>query len=308
MHTNTHACCLIDIQITFQSWIQTYLLCCEFAFCFSLCFIAYGPCELASWKNSIHVPHVEREREKTKEKITTTTATTNHQAVIVCTGDCQFLTSCFYWNFSICNYTWTFGTTCTLIIIIFSSSAFNRFFQPFKITVHLPPHTRSRTKHYKAKEKKTTNRDHTIIEYRVRTHTGAHLHVSKCVHMNTNTRAQSCLYRITPFKELWLTTRMGMGARVYACVVVYIFYTALKWKWIKAVNRCYCCCCCYVCIGCLSLFFFRSLFGLSLSNSFIWFDFFQRSPSLFFSGFHSFFFIYSHTQNTIHSLTWMQKK
>lgn len=123
--------------------------------------------------------------------------------------------------------------------------------------------------------------------------------------MNTNTRAQSRMYnvyRITPFKELWLNYVYGraivcFSSRVYACVVVYIFYTALKWKWIKAVHRCcYCCCCCvFVLAVYLSSFFNRYLVCLCLTLLF-GLIFFQRSLSLFFSEFHSSF--YSHTHKT----------
>lgn len=323
-HTNTHACCLIDIQITFQRWIHTYLLCCEFAFCFSLCFIVYGPCELASWKK-IQFTFLRERREKNWRKEKTTT-TTNHQAVIVCTGDCQFLTSCFYWNFSNCNYTWTFGTTCTLIIIIFFSS-FNRFFQPFKITVHLPPHT---TRLYKTlqscivkKEEEKKQQIATIPSLNIafaHKHTHTHRHafacIQMCTHEHKHTRAQSSIPIVSHHSQsfsslhvygcvfVWFSLRARVC--VYVCCCVHFFYSALKWKWIKAVHRGYCCCVFVLAVYLSS--FFRSLFGSSLSNSFIWFDFFNVLCLSFFQWISFFFFIYSHTQNTIHSLTWMQKK
>lgn len=69
----------------------------------------------------------------------------------------------------------------------FSLLSIASFNQPFKITVHLPPHTRLykslQSSIVKKTKKKTTNRDHTIIEYRVHKHTLARI----CMYPNVYT-------------------------------------------------------------------------------------------------------------------------
>lgn len=310
MHTNTHACCLIDIQITFQSWIHTYLLCCAFDFCcFSLSFIVYGPCELASWKK-FNSRSTRREKKWKKEKIATTTAavaTTNHQAVIVCTGDCQFLTSCFYWNFSICNYTWTFGTPCTLIIIIFFSLlSIASFNQPFKITVHLPPHTRLYKSLQSSIVKKRRNKQQipTIPSLNIaftNTHQRAFACIQMCTHEHKHTRtitnvSYHTIQRALAELRVWARDRVLLFARVCVCCCCVYFPHGFKMKVNQSCAPLLLLLLLCVCIGCLSLFFFQSLFGLSLSNSFIWFDFFPTFSISFFQWI-SFFILFAHTKH-----------
>lgn len=99
--------------------------------------------------------------------------------------------------------------------------------------------------------------------------------------------------------RVWARDRMLLCARVCVCCCCVYFLHGFKMKVNQSCAPLLLLC---VCIGCLSLFFFQSLFGLSLSNSFIWFDFFPTFSISFFQWI-SFFFLFTHTQNTIHSLT-----
>lgn len=155
------------------------------------------------------------------------------------------------------------------------------------------------------------NRDHTFIEYRVRTHTYHQTHL----HVSTKYSTHTVTYIVSHHsKSFALLPCMG------ACSCV-------------SVHVCACCCCVYILlgfkmkvnqsctwllllllllVGCLSLFFFQSLFGfLCLTLLFgLIFSTIQYSLSLFSVYFIFFPFMFAHTKthNTIHSLTWMQKK
>lgn len=227
--------------------------------------------------------------------------------MIVCTGDCQFLTSCFYWNFSICNYTWTFGTTCTHNIHFF----FNRFFQPFKITVHLPPHTRiqNTTKQHRVKnERKKMNRA-TIPSLNIAfTYTQSCICVypNVCVWTQPHTQSRIVSHHSKSFSLLyhvWVRVRVYFSLCVCVLLLLCIFLLGFKMK----VNQS-----CTLLLFGLAVylsFFIQSLFGflcLSLLFGLIFFSIISISFSPPFNSYFS--SLYSHTQNTIHSLTWMQKK